>query len=630
MDEFKHETGPRVRINQVGYLPDGPKRATLVTDADEPVAWELVDAGGGVAASGTSEPRGFDESAGLDVHTIDFGDVPIRGTGFRLAADGEESYPFDIDPALYDQLRMDSLGMYYTQRSGIEIESIEIGGEFEKEEYARPAGHVSEFGGDDVNQGDFGVPCLPNEGVTDHRGNPQLGGFEHYGPDGWDCPDGYTLDAAGGWYDADDHGKYVVNSGISIYQLLSAYERSLRAGVVNGVNDAALGDATLLIPERGNGIPDILDEAGWNLDWMLAMQVADGTAMRIAGETFDAGGLVHHKLHDVAWTGLDTLPHEDPMPRYVHRPSTAATLNLAAAAAQGARLFGRFDPGYADELLAAARRAWEAAKEHPDIYAPNTNDLDPNPGGGPYDDTEVDDEFYWAAAQLYLTTGEDEFRDAVLSSPYHVGGERADIWRATGFDWCFTAAAGRLDLATVPNDLPGRADVIDSVIDGADRYLATQAGQPFGHPYDPGDYDWGSSHQVINNAVVIATAYDLTGERAYRDGALEAIDYVLGRNAINNSYVTGYGTHCSQHMHSRWYASADRLPPFPPGTLAGGPNSRLQDLVARANLEGCAPQACYIDHADSSSTNGIAINWNAALVWYASWVTYRARWGRRS
>lgn len=617
VEEYEPDTGPRVRVNQVGYLPDGPKRATLVTDATEPVAWEVEGPDGAVVASGESVPEGFDESAGLDVHTIDFSDVTSTGTGFTLAADGEMSYPFDISADLYDQLRADSLGIYYTQRSGYEIVPVEVDGEQLKTEYVRPAGHVSEFGGGDVNQGDVNVPCLPPSGAVDHQGNPQMGGDDHYGEDGWACPDGYAIDASGGWYDAGDHGKYVVNSGISVYQLLSAYERTQYADTVT---DGALGDSTLVIPERDNGVPDILDETRWNLDWMLSMQVADGVEMTIDGQRVDAGGLVHHKLHDIAWTGMNTLPSEDPMPRYVHRPSTAATLNTAAAAAQGARVYAEHDAAYADELLAAARRAWDAAVAHPEIYAPDTNSIDPNPGGGPYNDTSLGDEWYWAAAQLFLATGESEFSDAVLASEYHVGGAEADIWRPSGFDWGFTAAAARLDLATVPNDLPGRADVVTSVIEGADEYVAVQQDEPFGHAYHPGDYSWGSNHQVINNAVVIATAYDLTGEDRYRAAALESFDYVLGRNALNNSYVKGYGTKYSENMHNRWMASADRLPPHPDGMMAGGANSAIQDPVAQENLRGCAPQFCYIDLVDSWSTNEMTINWNAPLGWLASWA----------
>jgi endoglucanase len=615
--EFEHETGPRVRVNQVGYLPDGPKRATVVTDATEPLPWELHDATGAVVATGTTEPAGTDASAGLDVHTVDLGDVTATGEGFRLVADGEESYPFAISATVYDTLRTDALGIYYTQRSGTEIVPVVVDGVEEKAEHARPAGHV-DAPGDGVNQGDVDLPCLPPTGAVDANGAPQLGADDHYGVDGWACPDGYVRDVSGGWYDAGDHGKYVVNAGISVYQLLSAYERSLHAGTVES---GALGDGTLVIPERGNDVPDVLDEVRHELEFMLAMQVPRGTTMTIDGESFDAGGLVHHKVHDIAWTGLNLLPSEDPQPRYLHRPSTAATLNLAAAAAQGARLYEPYDAGFADDLRRAAKRAWVAAAAHPEIYAPNTNVIDPNPGGGPYDDTDVTDERYWAAAQLYLTTGGQRYADAVLGSPLHVGGAREDVWKPTGFDWGWTAPAARLDLATVPSTLPGRADVVASVVAAADGYVAIQQSQPFGLPYAPeGGYAWGSTHQVLNNAVVVATAYDLTGDQAYRDAALEAADYVLGRNAINNSYVKGYGTYFSQKMHNRWMASADRLPPHPDGMLSGGPNSALDDPVSRAALEGCAPQACYIDHVDAWSTNEMTINWNSALAWYASWA----------
>ena len=127
-------------------------------------------------------------------------------------------------------------------------------------------------------------------------------------------------------------------------------------------------------------------------------------------------GLVFHKVQDDGWTGLPLAPDEDPQTRQVHRPSTAATLNLAAVAAKGARLWEPYDEEFAASLLESARTAWAAAVETPDLYA---SALDGNEGGGPYDDKDVSDEFYWAAAELYLTTGDDEFADAVTGSPVH-------------------------------------------------------------------------------------------------------------------------------------------------------------------------------------------------------------------
>jgi endoglucanase len=176
----------------------------------------------------------------------------------------------------------------------------------------------------------------------------------------------------------------------------------------------------------------------------------------------------------------------------------------------------------------------------------------------------------------------------------------------------------------VPNNLPRRDDLRNSIQRSADGYLATLQAQPYGLPYAPAGnrYEWGSNSQVLNNIVVIATAYDLNGDTKYRDGALQGIDYILGRNALNRSYVTGYGEVSARNQHSRWYAHQldKKLPHPPPGTLAGGPNSALQDSVSRSKVKGCAPQLCYIDDIEAWSTNELAINWNSALAWVASFV----------
>ncbi|MEW2119354.1 glycoside hydrolase family 9 protein [Streptomyces sp. NPDC005474] len=566
---YEPDTGPRVRVNQVAYLPAGPKNATLVTDSKQPLPWQLKNAGGKTVAHGRTVPRGTDVSSGQNVHSIDFGSYRKGGTGLTLVADGETSRPFDIGASAYDRLRRDSLKYYYTQRSGIAIRGDLRPG------YARPAGHL------DVapNQGDSKVPCQP--GVCD-----------------------YTLDVTGGWYDAGDHGKYVVNGGISTWELLSTYERALHART--GQRDK-LGDGTLAIPESGNKVPDILDEARWELEFMLKMQVPAGQPL---------AGMAHHKIHDEKWTGLPLLPSDDPQKRELHPPTTEATLNLAATAAQAARLYRSYDRPFAAHALAVARKAWAAALAHPALHA------DPNDatGGGAYNDTDAQDEFYWAATELYLSTGEKAFEQYILNSPINT----ADIFLPLGFDWARTAAAARLDLATVPSKLPGRDRIRQSVVKGADRYLATLAAQPYGMPYAPDAnvYDWGSNAQVLNNAVVIATAYDISGASKYRDGALQSMDYLLGRNALNMSYVTGYGEVNSHQQHSRWYAHQldPNMPSPPPGTLAGGANSSIQDPYAQSKLQGCVGQFCYIDDIQSWSTNEHAINWNAALARMASFV----------
>ncbi len=576
---YEPDTGPRVRVNQVGYLPYGPKAATLVTSATTPVDWELAASSGRVVRAGRTTPRGIDASSGQNVHTIDFSGFRTAGTGYTLRADGETSHPFDLSKAAYQQLRQDSKTFFYTNRSGIEIlDAIAPG-------YGRAAGHV----GVAPNQGDTAVPC---QAPVDFMDN-------------WTCPATFKRDVTGGWYDAGDHGKYVVNGGIAVAQLLGEYERTLHT---RDVDRGALGDSTLRVPERGNRVPDLLDEARWQLEFMLKMQVPTGQPY---------AGLAYHKVHDNAWTGLPLDPAADNKLRELHRPSTAAALNLAATAAQGARLFQRYDRAFAARLLTAAKTSYAAAKKHPALYAPNA---DGKSGGGPYDDADVQDEFYWAAAELFITTSLHWYGIDVLASPLH----RADVFDPNGFYWGSVAALARLDLSAVPNLLLDRHRVKASVLTAADRLIALQNGESYGQPYAPADgkWAWGSTSSILNNQVVLAHAYDLTGNGKYQRAVLTGLDFLFGRNALNLSYVTGYGDVTAQNQHSRMYAHQlnPALPHPPAGTVAGGPNSGIQDPLAQLKLKGCLAQFCYLDDINSWSTNEITVNWNSALSWVASFV----------
>lgn len=576
------ETHSRVRVNQYGYLPDGPKRATVLVDSADAagVAWTLRDAAGDEVANGTAQSHGDDRTVGSAVQRIVFDEVSATGDGFTLEADGETSFPFAIRDGLYAPLAADALHYFYLARSGIELEEQYAG-----EGYARPAGHLSVA----PNRGDLGVSCQA----------PQ----DYY--QGWTCDD--TFDVQGGWYDAGDHGRYVVNGGIAVHQVLDTWENAQRAG-----STALLDDGALSIPEGGNGIPDVLDEARWELDWMLRMQVPEG---------MEYAGLVFHKVQDDGWSGLPTMPWLSDKERQVHRPSTAAALNFAAVAAKGSRLFAEWDADYADELLAASRVAWAAALETPDLYA---SVADGDDGGGPYDDQEVDDEFYWAAAELYLTTGEDAFADFLAASPEAEG----SISSEGGFDWRETTALGRIDLATVESDFAGRDAARASVVEAAEVYLKA-AESAFEQPYRPrsGEYDWGSNAIILNNQVVIATASEITGDARYREAVVTAMDYLLGRNGMDLSYVTGYGSVFSQNQHHRWMAQSldASLPRVADGTVAGGPNSAIQDPVAQqAWPDGCIAQLCYLDNIQSWSTNEMTVNWNSALSWVTVWVATHA------
>jgi endoglucanase len=389
--------------------------------------------------------------------------------------------------------------------------------------------------------------------------------------------------------------------------LLNAYERAVYHG-----EPGAIGDGTLSIPENSNGVADILDEARWNVEFLLSMQVPGDQPL---------AGMAHHKIHDENWTGLPLPPHQDPQSRYLAPPSTAATLNLAAVAAQCARIWTEIDPGFAALCLNTAESAYAAAQANPDIIA----NPDDGTGGGPYSDPNVADEFYWAAAELFVSTGSQAYLADLTSHELYFG----ESFNDRGADWGSTGLLGDITLAVAPNELPA-GDVTalrTSFTTAADNLLTIMDDQGYPAPYREVRngalwYDWGSNNLLLNNAVVLALAHDFTDADPYRDGVFATLDYMLGRNPLSQSYITGYGEQATSNPHHRFWAHQidASYPSAPPGVLAGGPNSGLQDPLVAAELAGCSPQKCYLDHIDSWSTNEVTINWNSVLSWVAVWA----------
>jgi endoglucanase len=575
--EPKPQPTPNVFVNELGYLPNASKIATVKSAASAPLAWQLLDAAGKPVASGKTRVFGADGASGDHVHEVDFSALKLSGRGYTLEVGSERSFPFDIAADLYKALKYDALAYFYQDRSGIEIKQPYIS----DPALAHPAGHLS----------DKAVQCLPGTGCD------------------------YTLDASGGWYDAGDHGKYVVNGGISLWTLLNQYERAKFLGT----SSADFGDGKLNIPEHKNGIPDLLDEARWELEFLLKMQVPEGQPR---------AGMAHHKLHDDEWTALGTAPNEDKQPRHLHAPSTAATLNLAATAAQGARIWKSLDAPFAAKCLKAAERAWSAARANPALYATRADDK----GGGPYEDNDVTDEFYWAAAELFVTTGKPEYKQFIGASPYAKAFRGSAGGHPASLNWNATDGLGQISLAVVPNALPASEvkQIRARIVSTADRYLKAQQAEGYRTVLSrsaEGKYVWGSNSLVLNNLIVLALAYDFTKQQPYFDGAATGMDYLLGRNPLGQSYITGYGEKPLQNPHHRFWAyQADHRYPHPPqGIVSGGPNSNVDDPYSKAaGLLGSAPQKCFVDNIEAYSVNEITVNWNAPLAWVAAFLDEKA------
>lgn len=541
-----------IQLNQVGYLPGGSKWAALSGHTADITAdsFAIIDAMTGREVwRGPLGPAQHWEPAQEAVRLANFSAWRQPGR-YRLQVDGlPSSAPFDIAPDAYVALNAAALKFFYFNRAGMALDTAHAG------VWARPAGH-------------------PDDRVLVHASAAGPG-----------RPEGTVISAPKGWYDAGDYNKYVVNSGITVYTLLAAWEHFpdfFRAQKLN-------------IPESAEtALPDILAEVLWNLEWMLDMQDP-------------ADGGVYHKLTDKGFDGI-VMPHAARHDRYVVMKTTAATLDFAAAMAQASRVFAAFEaqrPGLSARMLAASRRAWDWARANPAVVYRQPADI--HTGG--YDDAQLDDEFNWAAAELYITTRDDRFWQAMRPP--------ADKPEVPG--WATVEALAWVSLAQHRTTLSPKAD--RRLIEGRIQAMANDIAMRWERsPYRVGmqtqDFIWGSNAVALNQALMLIQGYRLDGDRRKLDAAQGALDFVLGRHPTGYAMVTGFGTHSPLRPHHRPSGAMPQLPPVP-GMIVGGPHPGRGD-DCKIPYPSQAPAKAFLDDFCSYTTNEIAINWNAPLVYVSA------------
>ena len=546
------------------------KSAIVKTTEQEPLDWLLVDERNNIVASGKTRPYGEDKAAGELDQLIDFSAFKAPGKGYKIKIGKDQSPPFDIGKDLYKKLKYDALAFFYHQRSGIEIAMPYAGGA----QWTRPAGHV----------GDKSVACAPEAKCS------------------------YSLDVSGGWYDAGDHGKYVVNGGISVWTLQNEYERARYLGK----NGDELGDGKLSIPEGKNGAPDLLDEARWEIEWMMRMQVPAGQPL---------AGMAHQ---------------QDPRRELVADPDAARSGSHQALAAprqhrgdaQPRRQRRPGGPPVEDvrPRLLQARPRRRRARLRRGEEEPCGDRRGRGQGRRRLRRLHLRRRAYWAAAELYITTGKPEYKQELEASPHHKTITTSAGGGSASMSWDQVATLGKISLAVAPNGL-GKAAIDDQrkqIVSAADTYLGFSRKRAYRVPLaSETRYPWGSNSFILNDMVVMGLAFDFTKDPKYVSGVIDGMDYLLGKNPKVQSYVSGYGSRPLQNPHHRFWAHQKdpKLPSVPPGVVSGGPNSGVEDPYARSvGLAGCAPQQCYVDNIESWSTNEIALNWNAPLAWAAAFL----------
>jgi len=527
-----HSQTGAIRINQVGYYPDANKIALVVFSKAS--TFEVVNVlDNSVELSGNLSAQVFWKDAGDSIKIVDFSALTKTGTYKIRIPEFGESYPFEISNTVFRKAAYASLKSFYYQRSSYQL-TVPFAGL-----WARPAGH-------------------PDTACILHASTGKSG----------------MISSPGGWYDAGDYGKYVINAGISVATMLSFYENF----------NSYFADNTIQIPESGNGKNDLLDEVKFELDWLKTMQDTDGG--------------VFFKLTTLSFSGM-VMPNADKAARYAIGKTSASALDFAAMMAMAGRIYKDYDPIYAADCITRAENAWIWAKANPAIYFKNPADV----STGEYGDGNVTDEFIWAAAELYITTQKDEYKT-------YLEGKSNSLNYNNSPGWPGVQPLASLSLATIPNGLSTNllTTIKKSIISTSDKWLTQIAASACRIPQF--GYNWGSNSGIANNGVGLLYAYILTKDAKYIKGAAECADYLLGKNATGFSFVSAYGYKTPMFFHHR-PSHADGVVQPIPGFVSGGPNSGKQDGQKYPFSD---PAKCFVDVMDSYASNEVCINWNSPLT----------------
>ncbi len=518
------------RFTRFGFYTDGSKRVVVKGAAG--ASFELRSGAGSAVFSGTLGAPSPWQPSGETVSIADFSTVKTNGA-CTLYCDNKNIGTSMISPNPLQALGKAALKAFYYQRASAALASAYAG------TWARAAGHP-----------DTAVALHPSAGSG-------------------------RISSSKGWYDAGDYGKYIINSGISVYTLLALHEHF--PGFSSSIE--------LTIPESGDNVPDILDEVRWNLEWMLTMQAADGG--------------VYSKVTPLQFDSV-IMPGNSKTARYAFMKTTPASLDFAANMAMSSRLYKSFDAAFAGRCLEAAKKAYAWTGANPSVKYIQPADCNT----GEYQDDVFSDEYFWASIELSLATGSTEY-SYHTTHPMPSGGVAS--WQNVG-------TLGLYTLLTNMQAFP--AALVDTakarIMANADTLLGRQK-TGYGISMNNADFYWGSNHVAVSQGILMLYAYYLTKNTDYLAGAEQQIDYVLGRNPFGKCYVTGFGDFSPQHPHHR-ISESDGIAAPVPGFLVGGPHMGGEDTSYCGNYLD-KPATSWADRFCSSPTNEVAINWNAVLAY---------------
>ena len=507
---------PAIKVDTVGYPTRWKKRAVL---NQPPADLRVLDTSGKVALQLDArqvQEFGLDRASQDRVWHVDFSELRTPGR-YVIANGAARSDEFEVAERPYARVLHAAQKMFYFQRSRTAL--------------VKP---YSVWEGDDFSRAN-----------VSHAHEDVGWLFEHYP----EKKRRITLDA--GWHDAGNFDMYVPSTAPTALGLLRTFER----------HPQLFADKDNQIPESGNGVPDLLDEAQWGIRWVLSMQAEDG-GFRVREATAEVG--------EPGYIPAD----QDKTTRWVDRVGSASTGKGCALAAATARIYKQYDPALAKRADLAAHRAWRWLNEHPErVTVPPVG---PGAIQQPYqlwDDgsavkTDVGARFI-AAAEMWKTYQLPEALErmrTLLQDP-HTGpydfpyGSWTNLTR-----WAMQTLVSD---ARAPQDL--KTEAKKRLLIAATSMKGQLHGDGYWCATKPTDYYWGSNANLLEKAELLLTAARLEpGEFGWAEqAARDQWHWILGRNPNGFSMVTRVGKGPQALYHAEW---GGKYPRLPPGYLVDGPN----------------------------------------------------------
>jgi endoglucanase len=557
-----------ILVDQFGYRPQDPKVAVI---RDPQVGYDHTDrftpgpryevrrsSDGGVVFS--AEPTSWnggarEASSGDSGWWFDFSTVKDPGTYFVYDATRKvRSAPFRIDQLVYKAVLKAAMRTYFYQRSS----------------FAKQPPYAEKCWADGPAYSGPGQDTEARD-VTD-RDNRQK-----------------ARNLSGGWFDAGDTSKYVTFAVPAVHQLLTSYQTT-----------PSVFTDDFNIPESGNGIPDLLDEVKWELDWLERMQFADGSVALKVGDIIDTKG---------------SLPSAEKSPRFYVPACTSATIAAAGMFAHAAYVYRDIGPlaAYASGLQTHAAAAWKNYQASPSKQTACDSGM-VRSAKADWSETDQNQEAVVAAVYLFALTGEPAYGEYVKAHfretrPYQDLG-----WSRYNAD----QGEALLFYASLPN-----ADAALKQTFIADKLEDARKGNKI-YGFDPDDdlyrafmhdqqYHWGSNgpHANYGNTNLDALKLAATPEQrgSYQTRALEILHYFHGVNPFTMVYLSnmyGYGaTRSANAIYHAWFwhgskwgdALTSECGPAP-GFVPGGPNAAAAQVGVPTSLApptGQPPQKSYKD-----------------------------------